>query len=942
MSSKPDNQPSVRVEINHGVVANRIEALHVHTAPAQPYEHQVADYYRKVAKACRIATMDDHHPVGRQNLPYESAVAQVYVEPDVWKVTMPPTADEKSERPTVQQEQPEHRERLKWQSCFDSPEEGLRQLLLVADGGMGKTTAVDVQIQRLVDKGDMPWMALRLPRVKVTGSKVGDGDVVEGALIDDIAAKLNLADSQADLVTNEVLNRLDKQAGVILLDALDEVPQSERQRVVAGVLRFLNRLWARQPNHKVVITSRAYAVEGGAVGSDLATAGFVRLELAWLSKEQRTELVQKYFAVRGRDAQVGAALLRQLTASDSGGNEAMGELMREPMLATYVCMLAEARTRAPNDIAFDWPLPATRHELLDSVVELLLEKWDLNRRDSEQTALFSCMFVPDTAVDPHRSRLRRVVEEAASREHLHKAEEKAAKSSKGQLVPDLPSDWQLQRLYEAFYQGEAQGALTADWLIACIDRAMLPELPVRAHRVAQWLTQRSGLMRSELRHRADEPRMQHRQLADFLAAGALGHDRSPADHAKALVEQAWFSPDWSRQMITLGFERLVVAARRPNQAANSQAFCEGLEHWRAWCEGMNPEDTELFTAVLAQALAQTVPADWVTSDKALNTALDPLRQRLVTMMAEQRLSAPERAAAADALGKLGDPRFVPGMWLPRKRFSNNSESEEPLPGFICIKASDFTMKYLGKRILLRQHHIKQDFLISRFQVTVAQYSRFLKSGGYEAGPAIWGRSGWEWKVSKSRVKPINWEDQCDKLHRPVVGVTWWEVKAFVRWLQEDMTFQSWVKDTGKTEMVHVSLPTEAHWERVARMTQSGTSSVADWPWGNDLNLISERANLLGVGRPAVVGCFTPNPFGIYDLIGNVWEWMDNHKYRLPSRYFMPISEGLNELLEGRIMPALRGGSFNCTPEFAKICSPNAQAPEFCANDVGFRIILAAC
>jgi len=956
MSSKPDNQPPVRVEINHGVVANRIEALHVHPPPVQAYERQVAEYYRKVAKACRITTMDDHHPVGHQNLPCESTVAQVYVEPDVWKVTILPTADEKSERPAVQQEQPEYRERMKWQSCFDSPEEGLRQLLLVADGGLGKTTAVDVQIQRLVDKGDMPWMALRLPRVKVTGFKVGDGDVVEVALIHDIAAMLDLSDSQAESVAQEVLTRLDMQAGVILLDALDEVPQSQRQRVVAGVLRFLNRLWERQPNHKVVITSRAYAVEGGAVGSDLATAGFVRLELARLSKEQRTELVQKYFAVRGRDAQVGAALLRQLTASDRGGNAAMGELMREPMLATYVCMLAEARTRAPNHIAFDWPLPATRHELLDSVVEFLLEKWDVKRRDSEQVKPFLCLFEPDPAAIPHRSPLRRLVEHAALREHLDGADANAASRQTTLPVPVRLDDWLQHGLYEAMFEGETPRPLTADWLVARIDHAMPPELPVRAHHVAQWLTQRSGLMRSELRHRADEPRMQHRQLADFLAADALGHDRSSADHAKALVERAWFSPDWSRQMIALGFERLVVEARRPNQPANTQAFCEGLEHWRAWSERMNPEDTELFTAVLAQALAQAIPADWVTSDKALNTALNPLRQRLVTILAEQRLSAPERVAAADALGILGDPRFAPGLWLPRERYGYNSAVDEPLPGFVRVPAGPF---WIGEEGYSRnppyKAHIESDFYIARSLTTVAQFRRFVEAGAYgswgaEKDLVIWGECGLAWRKAVSNKgnsgqaqlrQPVGWAEQLVYPHRPVIHVTWWEARAYARWLNTDPEWQRVQGAVAVWAKHRVCLPTELQWERAARLDTVGGAHRQRWLWGDHIEGVVQHANLeeSGVGHVSPVGCFAPNPFGIWDLSGNAWEWMDN-TIDDPAHASQRVRAADEPALGEKLYPALRGGAWVFTADVARVSSRDGGLPANSTIIGGVRVVLS--
>lgn len=950
MSSKPDDQPSVRVEINQGIVANRIETLHVHSPPVQAYERQVVDYYRKVAKACRIATMDDHHPAGCESLPAESAVAQVYVEPDVWKVTIPPTADEKSERPAVQQEQPEHRERLKWQSCFDSTEEGLRQLLLVADGGMGKTTAVDVQIQRLVDKGDIPWMALRLPRVLVVGSKVGDDDVVEVALTYDIAGKLDLAASQAEAVAHEVLNRLDKQAGVILLDALDEVPQSERRRVVAGVLRFLNRLLFRQPYHKVVITSRAYAVEGGAVGSDLAKAGFVRLELARLSKDQRTELVQKYFAVRGRDAQVGAALLRQLAASDTGGIAAMGELMREPMLATYACMLAEARSYEAGEVASKEPLPTTRHELFEGVVHLLLERWDGKRRDSEQTRGFEELFLADK--DLGRSRLRHVLEQAAVQEHLHAAQVDAARKSDAPL-PDsdefpIPEDLNLDALYEAAYQGDAHEALGADWLIARIDEQMREDMPLRAHHIYTWLTRRSGLLGLELDALGRARPRVHRQLGDFLAAAGLwGANSEASDYASELVQRLQVSPDWSRDLVAQGWERLVASAKGdPRKFV--PILTTALTEWEEWCESVNQQDSEAGTTAFVLALARALPGEWLAVHLPLNAALQDLRQRLVTILAEQRLSAPERANAADALGALGDPRFAPGLWLPRERYRVNTEINEPLPGFVRVPVGPF---WIGEGGIednpLREVTIESDFYIARCLTTVAQYRRFVDAGAYGGWSAdkdaeIWAASGLAWRqTAGAEGQPLRqtrcWADQLASPHRPVVNVSWWEARAYARWLNAD---PAWQRTQGAVKAfagLRVCLPTEVQWERAARLDTLGGSHRHRWPWGDEPYNLGERANISesGVGRVSVVGCFAPNSFGIWDIAGNAWEWMDNAWEDTSN-----VPWGRTAADETANLPALRGGAWNLSAENVRASVRGRDHPDNWDDGVGFRVVLS--
>lgn len=960
MSTPPVQPQSIAVNNNYGVVAGEVKELHVHATPEKlTLDSEVTRYYQKLASACDVVTAQYHYP-SVKTPSTQSKVEDVYVEPDVWVRSLETegadgTAAEKRPLPAF--------ERQPWKSCFNSDEQRFQRIALLADGGMGKTTAVDREIQRLCD-GQRPWLALRLPSLLRLYGGVPLSELVEQALTLDIVARLSLDRAAAEKIGHSLLNHLDRQAGVLLFDGFDEVPVDQRLDILNSVLLFLASAARKQPHHKVVLTSRPYAAEPAEVQAELARHGFEQLRLAPFSPEQQAELVTRYFEAP-REPAVGQALIQQLRdlnqkegeTRHSNGNEGaqgLAALMREPMLATYACMLAEERTRTRLAIAVDLPLPTTRHELLDSVVELLLEKWDVKRRDSEQTTPFARLFEPDPDVDSRRSRLRRLVEEAAMREHLYNAELEQARQSRsdtGQLVPDLPADWQLQQLYEAFYLGETHGALTADWLIARIDHALPPELPVRARHVAQWLTQRSGLMRSELRRRTDEPRMQHRQLADFLAAGALGHDRNSDDHARALVEQAWFSPDWSRQMIALGFERLVAAARRPGKSANTAALCAGLSHWRAWTERLNPEDTELFTAVLAQALAQAIPADWFdaqgrATDKALDAALASLRQRLVTMISEQRLSAPERAATADALGALGDPRFAPGLWLPRERYNINTEVDEPLPGFVRVPAGPFWMGDTAtENNPPREATIEHDFYIARCLTTVAQYRRFVDAGAYgawspEKDSAVWGETGLAWRQTEGLRQPRDWTERLASPHRPVVNVSWWEARAYARWLNDDPEWQRTQSAVKAFAGLRICLPTELEWERAARIDMVGGAHRHLWPWGDDVEGVGQHANVResGVGRVTPVGCFAPNAFGVWDLAGNACEWMGNavdDPAHAPRRLV-----STDEAFSGKqSIPALRGGAWLDSVDAARVSSRLRYEPLFWYSILGFRVVL---
>ena len=97
--------------------------------------------------------------------------------------------------------------------------------------------------------------------------------------------------------------------------------------------------------------------------------------------------------------------------------------------------------------------------------------------------------------------------------------------------------------------------------------------------------------------------------------------------------------------------------------------------------------------------------------------------------------------------------------------------------------------------------------------------------------------------------------------QPVINVTWDDAKRYVAWLS---------RMTGKP----YRLLSEAEWEYAAR---AGTQTA--YSWGDEIG--KNNANCNGCGsqwdkrQPAPVGSFTPNAFGLYDLHGNVWEWVED-------------------------------------------------------------------
>jgi formylglycine-generating enzyme required for sulfatase activity len=135
--------------------------------------------------------------------------------------------------------------------------------------------------------------------------------------------------------------------------------------------------------------------------------------------------------------------------------------------------------------------------------------------------------------------------------------------------------------------------------------------------------------------------------------------------------------------------------------------------------------------------------------------------------------------------------------------------------------------------------IPRPFAMGRYAVTFDEYDLFARAmGRTPPDDEGWGGS-----------------------RRPVIYVSWEDAVAYTKWLSEQ---------TGK----RYRLPTEAEWEYAVR---AGTET-AYW-WGDEVR--KNRANCANCGsewdnkQTAPVGSFAPNPWGLYDTVGNVWEWVQD-------------------------------------------------------------------
>jgi sulfatase modifying factor 1 len=229
--------------------------------------------------------------------------------------------------------------------------------------------------------------------------------------------------------------------------------------------------------------------------------------------------------------------------------------------------------------------------------------------------------------------------------------------------------------------------------------------------------------------------------------------------------------------------------------------------------------------------------------------------------------------------------------------------DELLEGMILIPAGDFLMGADSGRNHSPPHKVYIDsFYIDKYEVTNTRYLMFCEATGHRL-PEFWG-------MDRFRSGP-------DYPDHPVVGVSWHDAVACADWC-------------GKR------LPTEAEWEVAAR----GGLVNKYYPHGDTLRLTDGNYNKSEMGGPVKVGSYPANGYGLYDMLGNVVEWvLDAYD---PAYYASspavnpkgPESEGLRpEPVQFRV---IRGGGWHSGPYCSRVYYRNALPANWVDFNVGFR------
>jgi formylglycine-generating enzyme required for sulfatase activity len=241
------------------------------------------------------------------------------------------------------------------------------------------------------------------------------------------------------------------------------------------------------------------------------------------------------------------------------------------------------------------------------------------------------------------------------------------------------------------------------------------------------------------------------------------------------------------------------------------------------------------------------------------------------------------------------------------------------PEMVRLLGGSFVMGESGGTGTLYERPLRDvtisEFSIGRYEVTFDEWDACFRAGGCLKNPEDegWGRG-----------------------RRPVINVSWVDAQQYVHWLSQK---------TGRK----YRLPTEAEWEYAARAGTTGR-----YFWGEGAEWACESANVFdltssihypnwhwratcddGFAQTAPVGSFQPNKWGLYDVSGNVWEWVQDCWH---SDYTNAPVNGEAWISGGECGKRVnRGGGWGNHPRSMRSATRDADGAEGFSNAMGFRV-----
>lgn len=284
---------------------------------------------------------------------------------------------------------------------------------------------------------------------------------------------------------------------------------------------------------------------------------------------------------------------------------------------------------------------------------------------------------------------------------------------------------------------------------------------------------------------------------------------------------------------------------------------------------------------------------------------------------------------------------------------------------------------------LPKHSVRvSDFYMDKHEVTVRQYLEFVKATGYKTVAEY----DIDWEDLKKQVPPETPKPSDDMLKAGAMVFkyapqktskddlsNWWNFIQGANWknpngnnpkletiLDHPVTQISWYDALAYAKWVGKRLPTEAEFEYAMR----GGKDEHMYPWGNEKvttshlkgNFLQGEFPYFNTGKDGYIGVapvmsFAPNPYGLYDIAGNVWEWTSdwygaNYYYQLKLKNTIAINpQGPKKTTEvyeqNAVNKVVRGGSFLCNDNWCSGFRNSRRmrlSPDSGMQHLGFRLV----
>jgi len=389
---------------------------------------------------------------------------------------------------------------------------------------------------------------------------------------------------------------------------------------------------------------------------------------------------------------------------------------------------------------------------------------------------------------------------------------------------------------------------------------------------------------------------QHLTFQEFLTAVAMAAGVRK-DHAGA-VRAFWDDP-WYAEVIELYVGYLSIQNRGvANEIVLEQLKQEDSPPYSRWRLAM-------------QALLD------IHKDRRNIPVVEKARQciwEIIRSEAEPKI----RADAGELLGRIGDDR--------------------DLKAFVPIEGGEYKLS-LGRQKI-------EAFEIGKYPVTNGWFREFVEDKGYER-KEFWTDQGRIWREKINAKNPAGWfmwKWNCS--NSPVVGISWYEADAFVRWLNES-----------RNDGHRYFLPDENQWEAAAAGKEG-----REYPWGGEWEENRCNSEESEIKKTSAVGLFSngDTPEGVSDMAGNVWEWTTSNYHTKEKFTDFEFQNDMEKLWEqwdksegdakeairkqivdkleerDRPLPVLRGGSWSLNRFNARCAYRFRFSPNYRSNNVGFR------